>query len=71
MPILTFEIISTTRTNSLTSQSVTTKTLKPSIDGEALSHHYCFTGLVSDTDAKAQAKADLETGKGYGALTQG
>ena len=50
---------------------VTTKRVTPSIDGVALPHAYAFGGAVSDADAKAAVKADLEGPKGYGALTEG
>lgn len=68
MAVLTYVITSTTRTNSLTASSVTTKTVKPSVDGAQLMHHYVFSGGTTDADAKAIVKADLEGPKGYGAL---
>lgn len=70
MPILTYIIETTTRTNNLTSISITVKTVKPSIDGSQLIHHYVFDGNVTDITAKASVKADLEGRKGYGPLTE-
>lgn len=69
--LLTYTITSATRTNALTAASVTTKTVKPSIDGAPILHHYVFDGAVTDASAKAAVKADLEGPKGYGALTEG
>lgn len=62
---LTWSIQNKTRVNTMTSLSVSTKTLTAVLDGVSLPHEYVFDSSVTDAAAQAAALADLTGSKGY------
>lgn len=70
MASVSFTVTPTTRTNPLTAASVTVKRVDVTIDGLPVAHSYVYDGASTDAACKANAKADLETAKGWGPLTE-